>query len=147
MFGWLRPEPQITAAGDHDARGRVDAVQTDLDERAPIAGCERQTAVGAAEAERIRQRQPHVALAWSVAHQVDVAIGIEFAQIGVDGQRAVVDCQCAHGGFDCAGGGDQMSHHALGRADCHVAPVFSEHRLHSSAFAAVVHSGRRAVRV
>src|SRR5438132_1493752 len=51
------------------------------------------------------------------AHEVDVAIGIGFHVVGVNGRDAVTYGERAHPGLHRAGGGNQMTHAALGGTD------------------------------
>src|SRR5262245_63122080 len=88
---------------------------------------ESKAAVRAAESQRVRQRDPHLAFAGRIPHDVDVAVRIELAEVGIDRQRAVMDRQRAHGSLDRAGGRDQVSGHALGGTDRDLAPILTEH--------------------
>ena len=116
-----RPEPQMAPVpvmtmrgGCHGGRG----ISGRGDERVCVVRMtEGQAAVRAAEAERIRQRHADAARARRIAHDVDIAVRVELAQVGVDRQRAVVDRERADRGLDRAGRGDQVAHDALGRAD------------------------------
>ena len=104
-------------------------------------------AVGAAEAERVGHRHAHALAPRRVAHEVQVAVRIDFAQVRVDRHQSVANRQCAHGDFDGACGRDQVAHRALGRTDRQARDVGTEHGLDRGAFAAVVHAGGRAVRI
>ena len=83
-----------------------------------VGAAQHDAAVRAAEAERIGQRhRARVRSARRAEHEVQVAVGIGLALVRVHRHLAAIDRQRAHRDLDGAGGGDQVAHRALRRAD------------------------------
>jgi hypothetical protein len=79
--------------------------------------------------------------------EIEIAVDVALDQVRIDGHLAAMNGEGAHRDLDCACGGDQVSHRALGGAHVDAHHVVAEHGARRSGFAAVVHAGRRAVRV
>src|SRR5215471_16347293 len=112
-----------------------------------LRSTQRDAAVRTAEAEGIGDRDSHWAPHGCTTHEIEVAFGIGLAQVGVDRQLAMVDCEGTHRHLDRAGSCNEMAHAALGRADRNLFGVLAEDDPDRSALALVVHESRGAVRV
>src|SRR3989304_3348871 len=108
---------------------------------------EDQRGVGAAEAERVRQRDIDIALARLVRHQVDR--GFDRRVVEVDGGRGdpVADRQDREDRLDRAGGAEQMADAGFGRRHGNLAGGIADQALHRAELDLVAERRRGAVRI
>ena len=89
----------------------------------------------------------HPRLAGSFRHIVEIAVRIRRGQVGGHRHHRVTDGEYTDHTLDGAGGGNEMPHLALRRADRDLLRGVSEHGLDGVGLSEIVHFCRGAVRV
>src|SRR5713226_10778056 len=105
----------------HSSRGRGELFVPALEEK---------RGVGAAEAERIRQRVFERGLARLVGHVVQIAFRVGVFVIDCRRQNLVAQRKHADAGLEPAGAAEQVAGHGFGRADRNLLRVLAKDALH-----------------
>src|SRR5438874_11293642 len=95
---------------------------------------ERECRVGAAEAERVRQRATDFHFPCDERHEIAVALRIAVDEIRCRRRHLIAERQRGEHGFDTAGGTEEVARHGLGRADRHLPRTIAERALDGDAF-------------
>src|SRR3972149_2937194 len=117
------------------------------DGRSLFEAPEDEHAVGAAEAEGVREGGLDLQLPRRVRDIVEVALGVRRGVVNGRGQHAVVEREGSKDSLYAASGTEEVPCHALGRAYGELFGVLSEDRLYGHGLVEVVIIGRRAVGV
>ena len=98
-----------------------------------------------AETEGIGQGRLHIGLTGDIGDIVQIAFRVRSIVINGGRNNAILNCQDANRGFNCAGGADHVPGHRLGGTDRYLVGIFAESALDGFGFGLIVKLGGSAV--